>query len=114
MARVHTEQRDAVGLVTLGPPARRHALSGRRVGAVVAALATRREAQAPLSIAVMKEPLRLLAGAHRRSPQGFDRIQGLRRRVCDRHDGRERIRAFRDERPALAWCMSTAHDGRGR
>ena len=39
---------------------------------------------APLSIAVMKEQLRILAGAHTMSPQGFERVQGLRRVVYDR------------------------------
>ena len=41
---------------------------------------------APLSIAVMKEQLRILAGAHTMSPQGFERVQGLRRVVYDSHD----------------------------
>ncbi len=36
---------------------------------------------APLSIAVMKEELRVLAGAHPMSPQGWERVQGLRRVV---------------------------------
>jgi methylmalonyl-CoA decarboxylase len=31
---------------------------------------------APLSVAVMKEQLRILAGAHMMSPQGFERVQG--------------------------------------
>ena len=34
-------------------------------------------ANAPLSIAVMKEELRILAGAHPMSPQGWERVQGL-------------------------------------
>jgi methylmalonyl-CoA decarboxylase len=55
-------------------------------------------ANAPLSIAVMKEQLRILAGAHPMSPQGFERIQGLRRLVYDSHDYREGIQAFKDKR----------------
>jgi methylmalonyl-CoA decarboxylase len=35
----------------------------------------------PLSIAAMKEQLRSLAEAHTMSPQGFRRVQGLRRVV---------------------------------
>ena len=54
---------------------------------------------APLSIAVMKEQLRILAGAHPMSPQGFERIQGLRRVVYDSHDYAEGIRAFKEKRP---------------
>jgi methylmalonyl-CoA decarboxylase len=56
-------------------------------------------ANAPLSISVMKEQLRILAGAHPMSPQGFERIQGLRRLVYDSHDYREGIRAFKEKRP---------------
>jgi methylmalonyl-CoA decarboxylase len=53
---------------------------------------------APLSIAVMKEQLRILAGAHAMSPQGFERIQGLRRVVYDSADYSEGIRAFKEKR----------------
>jgi len=58
-------------------------------------------ALAPLSIAVMKEQLRILAGAHPMSPQGFERIQGLRRVVYDSHDYAEGIRAFKEKRPPV-------------
>lgn len=53
---------------------------------------------APLSIAVMKEQLRILAGAHPMSPEGFERIQGLRRVVYDSADYHEGIRAFKERR----------------
>lgn len=53
---------------------------------------------APLSIAVMKEQLRILAGAHPMSPQGFERVQGLRRVVYDSRDYQEGIRAFKEKR----------------
>ena len=62
------------------------------------AMARQIAANAPLSISVMKEQLRILAGAHPMSPQGFERIQGLRRLVYDSHDYREGIRAFKDKR----------------
>lgn len=55
-------------------------------------------ANAPLSIAVMKEQLRILAGARPMSPQGFERIQGLRRVVYDSDDYQEGIRAFKEKR----------------
>jgi len=55
---------------------------------------------APLSIAVMKEQLRSLAGAHSMSPQDFERIQGLRREVYDSADYAEGIRAFKEKRRA--------------
>ena len=65
------------------------------------ALAADITALAPLSIAVMKEQLRILAGAHPMSPQGFERIQGLRRVVYDSRDYAEGIRAFKEKRPPV-------------
>lgn len=53
---------------------------------------------APLSISVMKEQLRMLAGAHPMSPRRFERVQGLRRIVYDSQDYAEGIRAFREKR----------------
>ena len=53
---------------------------------------------APLSISVMKEQLRMLAGAHPMSPRRFERVQGLRRIVYDSDDYLEGIQAFREER----------------
>jgi methylmalonyl-CoA decarboxylase len=53
---------------------------------------------APLSIAVMKEELRLLASAHAITPELFERIQGLRRIVYDSNDYEEGITAFREKR----------------
>jgi methylmalonyl-CoA decarboxylase len=53
---------------------------------------------APLSISVMKDQLRILAGAHPMSPQGFERIQGLRRVVYDSNDYQEGIHAFKEKR----------------
>jgi methylmalonyl-CoA decarboxylase len=42
--------------------------------------------------------LRILAGAHPMSPQGFERIQGLRRLVYDSEDYIEGIKAFKEKR----------------
>ena len=55
-------------------------------------------ANAPLSIAVMKEQLRILAAARPMSPQGYERVQGLRRVVYDSMDYIEGIRAFEEKR----------------
>jgi methylmalonyl-CoA decarboxylase len=55
-------------------------------------------ANAPLSISVMKEQLRMLAGAHPMSPRRFERVQGLRRIVYDSHDYAEGIQAFKERR----------------
>ncbi len=64
-------------------------------------LARQIAANAPLSIAVMKEQLRILSGAHPMSPQGFERVQGLRRVVYDSRDYQEGIRAFKEKRPPV-------------
>jgi methylmalonyl-CoA decarboxylase len=53
---------------------------------------------APLSIAVMKEELRLLASAHSITPRMFERLQGLRRVVYDSSDYEEGKRAFLEKR----------------
>jgi methylmalonyl-CoA decarboxylase len=53
---------------------------------------------APVSIAVMKEELRILAGAHPMSPQGWERLQGLRRVVYDSADYVEGVKAFKEKR----------------
>ena len=65
------------------------------------ALAQDIAANAPLSIAVMKEQLRILAAAKPMSPQGYERIQGLRRVVYDSADYAEGIRAFKEKRPPV-------------
>jgi len=61
-------------------------------------LATHVVANSPLSIAVMKEELRLLASAHAITPELFERMQGLRRIVYDSHDYQEGLNAFREKR----------------
>jgi len=53
---------------------------------------------APLSIAVMKEELNLLANARDLSPLSFERIQALRRVVYNSADYREGIQAFLEKR----------------
>jgi len=53
----------------------------------------------PLSIAVMKEELNLLANAYDLSPVMFERIQSLRRVVYNSRDYQEGIRAFLEKRP---------------
>ena len=55
-------------------------------------------ANAPLSVSVMKEELRLLAGARSITPELFERIQGLRRIVYDSRDYQEGLNAIREKR----------------
>lgn len=52
----------------------------------------------PLSIAVIKEQLRILGDSHAISPDTFERIQGLRRKVYDSKDYLEGKRAFQEKR----------------
>jgi methylmalonyl-CoA decarboxylase len=52
----------------------------------------------PLAIQVMKEQVRLLGNARPLSPETFERIQGLRRRVYDSHDYQEGLAAFEEKR----------------
>jgi methylmalonyl-CoA decarboxylase len=53
---------------------------------------------APLSIAVMKDELNLLANAHDLSLLMFERIQARRRTVYNSHDYQEGIQAFLEKR----------------
>jgi methylmalonyl-CoA decarboxylase len=55
-------------------------------------------ANSPLSISVMKEQLRVLAGAKPLTPRGFEKVQGLRRIVYDSQDYHEGIKAFKERR----------------
>ena len=53
---------------------------------------------APLSVTVMKEQLRLLSSAHSMSPEIFERVQGMRRIVYDSQDYQEGIDSFKQKR----------------
>jgi len=85
------ERAEQVGMINYLMPA-------EAIEAFTMELARTIAANAPLSIAVMKEQLRILAGARPISPQGFERVQGLRRLVYDSDDYLEGIRAFQEKR----------------
>lgn len=55
-------------------------------------------AMSPLVHRIMKEELRVLANAHPLTPEGYERIQSLRREVYDSEDYQEGIRAFLEKR----------------
>jgi methylmalonyl-CoA decarboxylase len=61
-------------------------------------LCMRMTAHSALAVELIKEQLRLLSGAHPLSPDAFERIQGLRRRIYDSEDYQEGIRAFLEKR----------------
>jgi methylmalonyl-CoA decarboxylase len=75
-----------------------HLVSTEEIASFTYNLAREITENAPLSISVMKEQLRMLAGAHPMSPRRFERVQGLRRIVYDSEDYAEGIRAFREKR----------------
>jgi methylmalonyl-CoA decarboxylase len=52
----------------------------------------------PLVLRVLKEEMRVLAGAHPLSPETYERLQALRREVYDSQDYQEGIRAFIEKR----------------
>ena len=68
------------------------------IEAFVLAMTARISANSPLSIAVMKEELRLLSSAHSISPELFEKMQGARRIVYDSDDYQEGLDAFRAKR----------------
>ena len=75
-----------------------HIQPAAEIEAFVLAMTARISANSPLSIAVMKEELRLLSSAHAISPDLFERIQGARRIVYDSDDYQEGLDAFRAKR----------------
>jgi methylmalonyl-CoA decarboxylase len=52
----------------------------------------------PLVISLLKEQLRVLGEAHPLNPEGFQRIQAIRRRIYDSADYQEGIRSFFERR----------------
>jgi methylmalonyl-CoA decarboxylase len=68
------------------------------IEAFVYELAEHIRKNAPLSVSVMKEEVRLLASAHAVTPELFEQIQGLRRIVYDSYDYQEGLNAFREKR----------------
>lgn len=88
---IDAERAERLGIVN-------HVVSTDTLETFCVAMAEDIAANAPLSVAVMKEQLRILAGAHPMTPQGFERVAGLRRLVYDSADYREGIRAFKEKR----------------
>lgn len=75
-----------------------HVIEAPELEAFTLNMAATIAANAPLSISVMKEQLRVLAGAKPLTPRGFEKVQGLRRLVYDSQDYQEGIRAFKEKR----------------
>jgi methylmalonyl-CoA decarboxylase len=90
-APISAERAERIGMIN-------HVVAPEAIEAFTREMATTIANNAPLSIAVMKEQLRVLAGAKPVSPRGFEKVQGLRRIVYDSHDYHEGIRAFKEKR----------------
>jgi methylmalonyl-CoA decarboxylase len=78
-----------------------HLVASVEIEAFTKAMAQTIAENSPLSIGVIKEQLRLLAGAHPLSPLTFERIQGLRSVVYGSKDYQEGIAAFHAKRKPL-------------
>ena len=88
---ITAERAERLGIVN-------HTVPADKIDSFTYSLAREIAENAPLSISVMKEQLRMLAGAHPMSPRRFERVQGLRRVVYDSEDYMEGIKAFREKR----------------
>lgn len=78
-----------------------HVVASAELESFTLAMARRIISNAPLSISVMKEQLRILAGARTLSPEDFERIQGLRRIVYNSADYTEGLGAFKEKRKPI-------------
>ena len=88
---ISAERAERIGMIN-------HVVVAEELEAFTHAMATTIANNAPLSVSVMKEQLRVLAGAKAVTPRGFEKVQGLRRIVYDSHDYHEGIRAFKEKR----------------
>jgi methylmalonyl-CoA decarboxylase len=75
-----------------------HAVPREELEAVTRTIAEQIAQNSPLVISLLKEELRLLSASHNLSPETFERVQALRRRVYDSEDYQEGIRAFLEKR----------------
>lgn len=75
-----------------------HLVPAHQLESFTMTMAKRISENSPLSIAAMKEQLRILQNASPLSPETFERLQGLRRSVYDSRDYEEGVRAFLEKR----------------
>ncbi len=88
---ISAERAEQLGMIN-------YAVEKKDLESTVQALVEHIMRNAPLSIAVIKEQIRLLESAHSITPRMFERIQGLRREVYDSKDYNEGLRAFLEKR----------------
>jgi methylmalonyl-CoA decarboxylase len=75
-----------------------HMVPAERLEAATAELAEQMTQNSPLVIGLLKEERRVLSGSAPLSPEAFERVQALRRRVYDSADYQEGIRSFFEKR----------------
>lgn len=75
-----------------------HLISSREIEDFTFGLAKTIAGNSPLAVSVVKEQFRILSEAHPISPESFERIQALRRKVYNSGDYEEGIRAFLEKR----------------
>ncbi len=90
-APISAQRAEHVGMIN-------HVVEPQNLEAFTLDMAAAIAANSPLSISVMKEQLRVLAGAKPLTPRGFEQVQGLRRAVYDSGDYQEGILAFKEKR----------------
>lgn len=88
---ISAERALSVGIINQVVPA-------DRLEAATLELAHQMICNSPLVIGLLKEELRVLGEATPLNPDGFQRIQGLRRRIYDSADYQEGIRSFFERR----------------
>ena len=88
---MHAERALRVGMIN-------HIVPVGEIEAFVLSLAETMAGNAPLSIQVMKEELRLLASADSITPLMFEEVQGLRRKAYESEDYEEGRRALNERR----------------
>ena len=91
---ITAERADRVGIIN-------HLVDSEQIESFTLNLAETMASRSALCIAVIKEQFRLLSGAHPLSPETFELIQGLRRKIYDSHDYTEGIKAFVEKRPPV-------------
>jgi methylmalonyl-CoA decarboxylase len=91
---IAAERAERVGILN-------HRVPAEQLKSFTMDLAKRIASRSALSVAVIKEQLRILSGARPISPEQFEHLQGLRRRVYDSHDYEEGIMSFLEKRPPV-------------
>ncbi len=75
-----------------------HLVSSAEIEEFTFTLARSIATNSPLAVSVIKEQFRILSEAHPISPEAFERIQALRRKVYNSRDYEEGIKAFTEKR----------------